>query len=182
MTHKCIVMTDSVWGPISPSYFLLLPSISLEWNTLPWLVALLWIDSRRVIQFCFPLGIQPSACRSYRGFTEVIIALKSFPAVSGTVAIRDSNHLSELQVGLWELLKSNVFTCVFGCSFMGQRKLLGHIFWGNAICVIQVLLERKGGYHFKAVKWCYQNQEFTGDECKTPDLHLSEQGLPLISL
>lgn len=33
-----------VWGPISPSYFLLLPSISLEWNSLPWLVALLWID------------------------------------------------------------------------------------------------------------------------------------------
>lgn len=79
-----------------------------------------------------------------------------------------------------ELQRSNVFTCVFGCSFMGQSKFLGHIFWGNAVYLIQVLLERKGGSHFKAVKLYYQNQEFIGDECRTSDLHLLEQGLSLL--
>lgn len=65
-----------------------------------------------------------------------------------------------------------IFTCVFGCSFVGQRKFIGHIFWGNAVCVMQGLLERKGGSHFKAVKLCYQNQKFIGDWCMTSDLHL----------
>lgn len=131
----------SVWGFISPSFFLLLPS-SLEWNSLPWLVVLLlWIDLRRVLQFCFPLGTQPSAYRSYKGFSEVIIPIKSFPAVSETFDVRDLNHLSELQVGLWEEnYRGARFSHVSLLQLYGPKEISWTYFLGgNYVCLIQVL-------------------------------------------
>lgn len=104
------------------------------------------MDLRRVLQFCFPLGTQPSAYRSYKGFTEVIIPLKSFPAVSETFDIRDLNHLSELQVGLWEEnYRGAMFSHVSWLQLYGPKEI-SLTFLGGKLCMSNPSALRKEGW------------------------------------
>lgn len=101
--------------------FIFLSSPPLVYS-LPWLIVLLlWTNLRDVIQFCFPVGSQPSDYRAYKGFTDIIVPFKSFRGVAGTIDLINLNHVSEHQAGLSvrrESGRSNVFTCFFRCGYM----------------------------------------------------------------
>lgn len=164
-----------------------------------------WLSFFRVIcegsarSFALHLGSQPSDYRAYKGFTDIIVPLKSFHRVAATVDITDVNRLSlKSRLGcLWEGNCGGVMSlhapldmvkCMWLCGIdLGQMKyhfarlcasFLKHVFLGgNTVWLFQMLWGGNYGSwcsHFKVVRWCFKSSS------EKRDLHLQEQVLPLL--
>lgn len=123
---------------------------------------------RRVIQFCFPLGFQPSAYRSYKGFTDVIMPLKFFPGAAASVGIRDLNPLSELQAGLWEENYGGaVFVHVSLDAALWAKGNFLVVFFGKCCMSSPTALRKEVWVSLQGGKMMLSEPKALGDECKT---------------